>query len=189
MKENSDLLDDLLFEAAAAKEQPPLPEGGIPKQWVPFWVRQLIKSLALPFVLIDFFMQKIARKIIRPPFKRVGKCKRRGNCCHYVLIAHSDKLIGRLFYFWYTQFLGFYKRIPTPQIYEGKKMHVMGCRHLRKDGSCGDYHLRPLICRQWPVIEHFGYPKVLKGCGYASDPPYEEESEDKLSDSRLKILQ
>ena len=68
-------------------------------------------------------------------------------------------------------------------------MHVMGCRHLRKDGSCGDYHLRPLICRQWPVIEHFGYPKVLKGCGYASDPPYEEESDDKLSDPRLKVLQ
>lgn len=189
MKDNSQLLDALLFEAAEATKQPPPPRGGIPKQWPPFWIRFPAKCLALPFVLIDFWMQKLACKIIRPPFKRVGKCKRRGNCCHYVLIAHSDKWIGRLFYLWYTQFLGFYKRVSEPQTYEGKKMHVMGCRHLKKDGSCGDYHLRPLICRQWPVIEHFGYPKVLKGCGYASDPPYEDEVEDKLSDDRLKILQ
>ncbi|MCB1081594.1 MAG: YkgJ family cysteine cluster protein [Chlamydiia bacterium] len=188
MSKNSELLDDLLFEAAAAKKAPAPPQMGIPKQRVPYLIRQLLKWGALPFVVIDDAMQKIAKKIIRPPFKRVGKCKRRGNCCHYVLVAHSNKLIGKLFYFWYTQVLGFYKRLPNPQTYEGKKMHVMGCRHLRKDGSCGDYRLRPLICRQWPVIEHFGYPKVLKGCGFQSDPPYPVEEEDHLSDPRLKVL-
>lgn len=189
---NSELLDDLLFEASEAIDQPPLPENGIPKQRVPYWIRQTLKCLALPFVLIDNRMQIIAKKIIRPPFKREGECKKRGNCCYYVLIAHSDSIIGRLFYFWYTQFLGFYKRLPNPQIYEGKKMHVMGCRHLKKDGSCGDYRLRPLICRQWPMIEYFGYPKVLKGCGYRSNPPYPAETSDDLSESgdpRLKVLQ
>ena len=71
-------------------------------------------------------------------------------------------------------------------------MHVMGCRHLRNDGTCGDYHLRPLICRQWPVVEYFGYPKILKGCGYQSNPPYPAETFDNLSESgdpRLKVLQ
>ena len=86
------------------------------------------------------------------------------------MIRYSRSIIGRLFYFWYTQILGFYKRIDEPMVYEGRKMYVMGCRHLRNDGSCGDYHLRPLICRQWPVIEHFGFPKVLKGCGFKSNP-------------------
>lgn len=189
---NSELLDDLLFEASEATHQPPPPKEGVPKQAVPYWLRYALKSLALPFVLIDFSMQKVAKKMIRPPFKREGSCKQRGNCCHYVLIARSTSLLGRLFYFWYTQVLGFYKRLQRPQTYEGKEMHVMGCRHLRKDGSCGDYHLRPLICRQWPVVEHFGYPKILKGCGYHSNPPYPQETLDDLSESqdpRLKVLQ
>lgn len=192
IKENSELLQTLLFKASDATDQPSPPQEGIPKQSVPYWIRKPLKIFALPFVLIDYSMQKIAKKIIRPPFKREGECKRRGNCCHYVLIAHSKSLLGRLFYFWYTQFLGFYKRLPEPQIYEGKKMHVMGCRHLKKDGTCGDYFLRPLICRQWPVVEHFGYPKILKGCGYRSNPPYPTETNDDFyesSDPRLKILQ
>ena len=65
LEPNSELLDDLLFEASEATNQPPTPKGGIPKQWVPFWVRLPIKWLVLPFVLIDYFMQKIAKKITR----------------------------------------------------------------------------------------------------------------------------
>lgn len=187
----SDLLDELLIQAAEAQEPPPPPEKGIPRQWVPFFIRQPLKWLVLPFVVIDYHMQRLARKVIRPPFKQEGKCKRRGNCCHYVLIRHSTSLIGRLFYFWYTQFLGFYPRLKKPQEYEGKRMYVMGCRYLKKDGSCAQYRLRPLICRQWPMIEHFGYPRILKGCGYHSNPPYPAETSDALDsgDSRLKVIQ
>ncbi|MDJ0652445.1 MAG: YkgJ family cysteine cluster protein [Simkaniaceae bacterium] len=189
---SSELLDNLLSETSETTHQPPLPKQGIPKQKIPYLLRQIGKILALPLVLIDDSMQKIAKKIIHPPFKREGQCKRRGNCCHYVLVAYSRSLIGHLFYFWYTQILGFYKRLPKPQIYDGKKMHVMGCRHLRKDGSCGDYHLRPSICRQWPAVEYFGYPKILKGCGYRSNPPYPKKTPDDLyesKDPRLKVLQ
>ncbi len=182
-------LEDLLEAAGEATEPPPPPQGGIPKQWLPRWIRWPIKWIALPFVLIDLFMQKMARKVIRPPFQREGGCKRRGNCCHYVMIRYSKNLIGRLFFFWYTQFHGFYPRIKKPQIYEGKKMYVMGCRYLQKDGSCGQYRLRPLICRQWPVIEHFGYPHILKGCGFRANPPYPAETDDELKgDPRLKVL-
>ncbi|MCB1110056.1 MAG: YkgJ family cysteine cluster protein [Chlamydiia bacterium] len=186
----SDLLDDLLIQASEAKEPPPAPSGGIPKQWVPAWIRQPVKWLFLPFVLFDYSIQRLARKIIRPPFKREGQCKRRGNCCHYVLIRSSRSLIGRLFYIWHTQFLGFYPRLKEPQEYEGKPVHVMGCRYLKPDGSCRQYHLRPLVCRQWPIIEHFGYPRVLKGCGYTSNPPYPPETSDRLNeDPRLKVIQ
>jgi len=191
--ESTELLEDLLITAGEATHAPAPPPGGIPSQWVPSWIRKPIKWFVLPFVLIDYSMQKIARKIIRPPFKREGSCKRRGNCCHYILIRHSKSLIGHFFYLWYTQFQGFYPRYKAPKSYEGKKMHVMGCRYLRKDGSCGQYHLRPLICRLWPVIEHFGYPNVLKGCGFRSNPPYPPDApDDALSaegDPRLNVLQ
>lgn len=168
----SEILEDLLEETGNASHPPPPPAKGIPKRWLPVWMGNILKWIALPFVLIDLAMQRIARSIIRTPFKREGSCKRRGNCCHYVLFQYSTNLIGRFFYFWYTQVHGFYLRYKDTQVYEGKKMYVMGCRYLQKDGSCKEYHLRPLICRKWPIVEHFGYPKILKGCGYRSNPPY-----------------
>jgi len=165
------MLDDLLEGVGEATQPPPPPAGGVPKRWLPSWIGTTIKWIVLPFVLIDLAMQRVARFIIRPPFKREGRCKRRGNCCYYVLIQCSNSLVGRFFYFWYTQVHGFYLRYKEPQSYEGKQMYVMGCRYLKDNGSCNAYSLRPLICRKWPVVEHFGYPKILKGCGYRSSPP------------------
>ena len=187
---NSPLLEDLLEVAGDKTEPPPPPPQGIPKRWLPAFVRLFLKCLVLPYVLIDDCMQKLARKLIRPPFKRLGKCKRRGNCCYYILIPHSKTVSGRLFFWWYTQVHGFYMRHKKPHFYEGKKVLVMGCRYLKKDGSCGQYRLRPQVCRQWPVVEHFGYPRILKGCGYTSSPPYpQEKTEDVFEgDPRLKLI-
>lgn len=191
----SELLEELLEEAGEASHRPPPPSEGIPHQWVPKWISRPLKYFVLPYILLDYAMQRLAKKIIRPPFKQEGKCGKRGNCCYYILMPHSKSLFGKLFYLWQTQINGFFLRYRKPQEYEGKQMLIMGCRYLQKDGTCGEYHLRPLICRQWPVIEHFGYPKMLKGCGFRSDPPYPEAAdpleEDALSekgDSRLKIL-
>lgn len=167
----SKVLEDLL-EQAGDLSHSPSPIEGIPRRWLPSWIGRLFKWIVLPFVLIDQLMQRFARLIIRPPFKRLGSCKKRGNCCYYILIQYSTNLIGRFFYFWYTQVHGFYLRFKDTHMYEGKRVYVMGCRYLQKDGSCKEYCLRPLICRQWPVVAHFGYPKILKGCGYRSHPPY-----------------
>jgi Fe-S-cluster containining protein len=186
----SELLEDLLEVAGEESHEPVPPVQGIPKRWIPGFLRISLKCLILPYVLIDQSMQKVARKIISPPFKKIGKCKKRGNCCYYVLIRHSNSLWGRLFFLWHTQVHGFYPRLKRPHIYEGHEMHVMGCRYLKEDGSCGQYRLRPQVCRQWPLIEHFGYPKILKGCGYTTSPPYpKEETQDAFTeDPRFKIL-
>ncbi|MCY3975347.1 MAG: hypothetical protein OXF02_07395 [Simkaniaceae bacterium] len=187
-----DLLADLLESAGEEGHTPPPPRK-LPRRFVPGFIRVTLKSFALPYVLIDQAVQALARLIIRPPFKRVGKCKRRGNCCYYVLIRASKSPWGRLFLLWYTQIHGFYMRTSKPYSYEGKEMYVMGCRYLQKGGECGQYRLRPQVCRQWPVIEHFGYPKILKGCGFRSVPPYpppptRDAFDDGPTDSRFTIL-
>ncbi len=159
-------LDELLETAHEANAPPALPKGGIPHQWVPSWVRWPLRVIFLPFILLDLAAQKFARLLIRPPFKQFGKCLKRGNCCHYILLPEPKGLFGRIFYLWSTQILGFYPR--SQQVYEneGKKVLVMGCRYLKKDGSCRHYRLRPTVCRKWPMIEYFGYPRTLKGCGF-----------------------
>ncbi len=162
-------LEQLLENAGDATTQPPLPEEGIPKQWLPGWIRIPIRLIILPFVLMDIAMQKCAKKIVKPPFVQKGGCKKRGNCCHYIMIEEGKGLFGWVYHVWNTQINGFYPRHKKLHIYEGKRVHVMGCRYLRKDGSCGNYTLRPLVCRKWPVIEHFGHPRILKGCGFEAE--------------------
>lgn len=166
---------DLLNQDPGELESPPLPpEGGIPKQFVPRWLAKIVQCICLPYVLLDLQAQKIARWFIKPPLVKAGQCKKRGNCCYYVRMQHS-KLLNPLQIFWATQINGFYFRSKKTQIGEnGKRYYVMGCRHLKKDGSCGNYKLRPQICRNWPLIEYFGHPRLLKGCGFHAKPRDEQ---------------
>ncbi len=159
-------LEELLDAAEEAVGPPPEPVGGIPRQWVPSWLRWPLRVLVLPFILLDLTAQKVARWLIRPPFKQAGSCLKRGKCCHYILVPETKGLFGKLFYLWNTQFLGFYRRDENLYESEGKRVFVMGCRYLKKDGACGHYALRPAVCRKWPLIEYFGHPRLLKGCGY-----------------------
>lgn len=159
-------IEELIALAGESDQLPPEPKGGIPKQWLPGWIRFPLRILFLPFLWLDLFAQKFARYFIRPPFIKTGNCLKRGNCCHYILLPKLKWGLDVLHLFWSTQINGFYLRSSEPFEYENKKVNVMGCRHLRKDGSCGQYFLRPLVCRTWPRIEYFGYPQILKGCGF-----------------------
>jgi Fe-S-cluster containining protein len=115
-------------------------------------------------------MQKFARLLIPPPYVQKGGCKKRGNCCYYLMIRRPKGLLGKLFLLWNTEFQGFFPRSDEVYQYEGNRVMVMGCRYLQKDGSCKHYHLRPMVCRKWPVIAHFGRPRILKGCGFRAEP-------------------
>lgn len=174
-------LEDIIFKAGEAKAPPPLPKGGIPRQWVPGWVRWPVRYFFLPFLHLDLTMQKLARLLIRPPYKQAGKCKQRGNCCHYIMIRKPKGLFGWFFKFWNTQINGFYLHSDETYEFENHKVMVMGCRYLKKDGSCGQYLLRPMICRKWPVIEHFGHPRMLKGCGFKAIPRKPQSKDNPLN--------
>ena len=178
-------LDELIAMAGEADEPPPDPQGGIPKQWLPRFIRWPVRILFLPFIWMDLGAQKIARLIIRPPFIKVGACLKRGNCCHYILLPKMKGLLKWITFFWNTQINGFYLRSSESYPHEGKKMLVMGCRYLKKDGSCAQYHLRPMVCRQWPRIEYFGYPQMLKGCGFRA----EQRSPPKSKPQGLNIIE
>jgi len=163
-------IEDLLENSGFEKDQPPLPKGGIPRQYLPFWIRWPIRALVLPFIWLDLFCQKIAKMIVPPPFVKAGKCKKRGNCCHYILIQKVKGGFGFLDLFWHTEVNGFYKRHKDPVPHGNREVYVMGCRYLQKNGSCGKYFFRPSVCRTWPRIEIFGAPEMLKGCGiYAKE--------------------
>lgn len=154
----------------------------IPRRWLPGVIRWPIKLFVLPFVWLDFMGQFVAKQFIRPPFKRVGKCKKRGNCCHYILVRKIRFLPKWLDLFWHSQINGFYVRDKSLYYYNKKPVYLMGCRYLKGDGSCKHYKTRPSICRAWPRIEIFGRPQTLKGCGFKAQP------RSKVGSAKLPII-
>ena len=148
------------------------------KQRIPAFVRWPIRLLMLPFVCLDLMMQRLARFIISPPYRKEGECLKRGNCCTYILMEDPKGILGKLYRLWNTEINGFYFRLDEPFQYGKKRVRLMGCRYLKKDGSCQHYWLRPEVCRKWPLIEHFGKPRILKGCGYRATKKKHPKSND-----------
>lgn len=159
-------LEDLILGAGEQESPPPPPAGGIPRQYLPGWLRWPLRCAMLPFIWLDRGAHWVARKILRPPYITEGTCKRRGNCCYYILLAKPRGFLGTLVHWWNQEVNGFYPRSKELYEHEGMQVMIMGCRYLQQDGSCKHYHLRPSICRGWPAVERFGYPRILKGCGF-----------------------
>lgn len=149
----------------------PVPKEGIPKQWVPCWIRWPLRIFVYPFMMTDFIAYKLIRRLIKPPYQLKGKCQQTGKCCHYIHMDWPQKGKIATFFsyirlFWNTQFLGFYFRSFALMEEKDYETRVMSCRYLQKDGSCKHYRLRPLVCRLWPRQSYFMRPSLFKGCGY-----------------------
>jgi len=167
---SSKRLDQILIQAEEEDALPPEPAGGIPLQRIPGWIRWPIRVLSLPWLLLELYMHRLAACIIRPPYKQEGKCLKRGNCCRFILLPEAKGILGRVNFFFQTEINGFYRRYQESHEYDGNKVAVMGCRYLKKNGSCAHHKLRPMVCRRWPVISCFGRPRILKGCGFQAVP-------------------
>jgi hypothetical protein len=74
--------------------------------------------------------------------------------------------LARLILFKMTRIYNFYDRGYTWEVEQGFMARVLSCHSLQPDGSCGEYRIRPLICRTYPELPLIGKPMVLKGCGY-----------------------
>lgn len=142
------------------------PSDTPPDQGLPTFVRNVLRYSFLPFVLLDQSAKRIAKRLVRPPFTQTGSCKKRGNCCYYITMRKRSGLLNTFQLFWMTRVHRFFLRTSDTFREGGKTFYLLGCRNLRKNGTCKEYRVRPSICREWPVIEHFGYPKLLKGCGF-----------------------
>jgi|GEM_PF-469976 len=155
-----------ITESVGLLSQPPTSHLPLPKKWLPRSLSFGLRVFLLPFVLLDQGAKKIARVFIRPPFKKTGECKKRGNCCYYITMRKRRGIADKLQRFWMMQVHSFFLREKETFSEGGNEYYLLGCSNLQKDGKCSQYKLRPSICREWPIIEIFGYPKLLKGCGY-----------------------
>lgn len=158
--------------ARGAQARPAPPPGGLPPQKTPRWLAHSLKWCVFPFMFLDISIQKLIFHIHPPPYLLKGQCKQRGNCCYHIFMEWPPlmdrwPILGRFWLWWYTDVHGFFMRSFEFENEDGRVAKVMSCRYLQDDGRCGNYRVRPAICRQWPRQEYSSGPHVLKGCGYS----------------------
>jgi hypothetical protein len=134
-------------------------------------VRRLLREGVFLFVVIMDAGRRFGQRWLRSEYKVAGGCKKRGACCHHVLLEWSPILdrhpfLGRLVLWKLTRLYSFYDRGYTWEVEDGLMARVLGCHALLPDGRCGEYRTRPLFCRSYPELPLVGKPMVLKGCGY-----------------------
>ena len=144
----------------------------IPRQRLSPLIRWPLRIIAYPFMMLDLFTHRVTLLIMKPRYKVTGACKKRGACCHYIHLGWPKKgkltLFSKLYVLWQTEVLGFYFK-DFDFVEDDEITKVMGCRYLKGDGSCGNYFLRPGVCRNWPKLHFFREPVLLKGCGFKAE--------------------
>lgn len=134
-------------------------------------VRRILREAAFVFVVLLDLGRRLGAVLLRTEYKLAGGCKKRGACCHHVLLEWTPildryPLLGRIVLWKLTRLYSFYDRGYTWEVEDGFMARVLGCHALLPDGRCGEYRTRPLFCRTYPELPLLGKPMVLKGCGY-----------------------
>ena len=73
--------------------------------------------------------------LLRTEYKVAGACKRRGACCHHILLEWSPMLdrfpwLGKLVLWKLTRFYSFYDKGYSWEIQDGFIARVLGCHAL-----------------------------------------------------------
>jgi len=134
-------------------------------------LRRLARELVWIVVLVMDAGRRFGTVLLRTEYVLDAGCEQRGACCHHVLLEWNNlfdrfPILGRFALWKLTRLYSFYDRGYTWEVEDGLMARVLGCHALRADGTCGEYRLRPLICRAFPELPLTGKPQLLKGCGY-----------------------
>lgn len=133
--------------------------------------RRVVRELMAVFVGIMDLGRRFGSVLLQTEYKIAGGCKKRGACCHHVLlewlpIFDKHPWMARIVLWKLTRFYSFYDRGYAWEVQDGLIARVLGCHALLPDGRCGEHRIRPLFCRTYPELPLVGKPLVLKGCGY-----------------------
>ncbi len=131
-----------------------------------------MKKIIIAFILLDNFLTNFPKKMLfRSRWVLEGECKKCGMCCREIYLKItprqlSSKLFTELAVRWTSWIFDFeLLRIDYENYYL-----IFICKHLRPDGTCGNYFWRPNICRNYPLVDYFDEPKTLPNCGFRARP-------------------
>jgi hypothetical protein len=127
---------------------------------------RILRELGRLFVLFELAVYRMVRLFVRPKYVLTGSCHKCGDCCEQILgnpprFVKDSKLLIALFVGWHRVVHNFHVNARGD---DGEV--IFRCGHLKGDGRCGIYRLRPFICRNYPVLPFYGPPQPLPSCGF-----------------------
>jgi hypothetical protein len=126
-----------------------------PVRWALYPVRRLD----------DFMLGLMMRSSSVGPLQ--GSCKKRGVCCHHIVIAMPRLCrvfvpLRWVYQLWYFTLYNFSLKRWDVDSGAGE----FSCHYL-KNNLCSIYNSRPRICREYPFKTLSGRPQLLPGCGFS----------------------
>lgn len=95
-------------------------------------------------------------------YEIVGSCNKCGQCCKeiraYGMKTEKDLKIMQFLFPWYKRFY----ILRTDE----KGDIVLSCKHIKDNGECNIYNLRPFVCRNYPKKRINFNSEMIDGCGY-----------------------
>ena len=116
---------------------------------------------------IDGFFTWVSRLVLKPKYEIVGKCLKRGLCCHNIGVYLVDGIWKRpALKRWVVGWYEFVYNFEFKGENQDARVLVFKCKYL-VNNACSIYFKRPYICRQFPSPPRFFLaPQMLPGCGY-----------------------
>lgn len=129
----------------------------------------VLRALLVPFHAALSLVDRMIDLLEQPRYQIRGGCHHNGQCCHVLLFSEHPFLTWPLLRaavrFWLERVYPFAlteTSIADPET--GELFRMVRCRVF--DGHrCGQYWLRPRVCRSWPRPGHQP-PTLFHGCGY-----------------------
>lgn len=129
--------------------------------------------LALRVVLrswadLDGYLVARVSRVLPSEYVVTGQCLQRGVCCRHIAIRLSGGFwrwpwLRAVVVGWYRYVYAFRPMGVSPE----ERVVVFACGYLQ-DNRCCIHRWRPMICRRYPQVRHFGKPTFLPGCGYVA---------------------
>lgn len=128
--------------------------------------RRVLAELAVPFFLLDRGAHRLVGQFLPTEYVLEGSCHSCGVCCEQIL-GHPPGFVRRsqkamLVFIAFHRLFHRFEAVARTQ--DGGVL--FRCGHLQSDGRCGIYRLRPLFCRNYPVMPARGQTALPALCSY-----------------------
>jgi len=131
---------------------------------------KVIKRLLMTAVLADNILTNFAKNyIFKTRYGLKGHCLKCGQCCRQIYLkATRSQVTSPLFAKISVKWIEWLFDFKLKWVDFEDNYFVFECKHLKSDGTCGNYSWRPNVCRNYPLISYFKEPVFLPDCGYSA---------------------
>ncbi|MFH1428827.1 MAG: YkgJ family cysteine cluster protein [Candidatus Margulisiibacteriota bacterium] len=123
-------------------------------------------------IISNAYYKFLERFFFKPRYDIIGECIQCGRCCEVIGIQDTEHTSSNRFL--RKLIIGFYEKIYGFKFLEyhpEHKMFMFACSYFDKVAKkCTNYRHRPAICRNYPTVQFFIEPEIVKPCGYDSAP-------------------